>query len=545
MRTPPRTRGNTEGGFALLIVFLLAAAVAFTMYLELPRAAFESARDKEQLLMDRGNQYKRAIEVFYAVNKRYPPELKDLENTNEKRYLRHRYKDPLTGEDEWRLIHSNGSFLTDSLATKPPAQNAANGTPANAPGVGAGPLGANTLNTAPAAVDANANNGSGAEGAPVAVNPAVLRRPSDRPFTPAGGVPQPGNPQAANAFGANPFGANSPGANQPGAFDPNDPRTWPAITLGASAQQNLRQPGQPLNGQITPGPGGGFGGAPFAGQPFISGQPPGPSGSNGPGFNGQGSNGNVQVQAAGGNPQAAFFDPQNPAGNSPNPFNANQPGVNQNNVSQGGQPQAFNSGQPFNAGAGFNQPFNQPINQPFNQQQFNQPQAGQFPQRGSNPAQPQIGVAIPAGQPNPALQAINNQLFRPTQAGPAAGVANAQPGIAGVASKHEGPSIKSYRERTKYQEWEFVFDPATKGPNQANPNQANPNQPGQGQAGQGLQGQGQPGQGQPGQGLPGPGQPGTPNPFGLPIGQPSGQPTGQPFGQPTGQPFGLPAGPGR
>jgi type II secretory pathway pseudopilin PulG len=77
-----------EGGFALLVIFLIAATVAFTMYQELPRAAFESARDKEQLLMDRGNQYKRAIQVYYAVNKRYPAELKDLENTNDKRFLR-------------------------------------------------------------------------------------------------------------------------------------------------------------------------------------------------------------------------------------------------------------------------------------------------------------------------------------------------------------------------------------------------------------------------------------------------------------------------
>ena len=118
-----------ERGFALLVIFLIAAAVAFTMYQEIPRAAFESARDKEQLLMDRGNQYKRAIQVFYAENKRYPARIEDLESTNKKRYLRRRYIDPMTGKDEWRLIHTNGAFLTDSLVKKPPAQNAANGTP--------------------------------------------------------------------------------------------------------------------------------------------------------------------------------------------------------------------------------------------------------------------------------------------------------------------------------------------------------------------------------------------------------------------------------
>src|SRR5579871_5301218 len=151
MTRPPARR---ESGFALLVIFLIAAAVAFTMYRELPRAAFESARDKEQLLMDRGNQYKRAIQVFYAVNKRYPQDIKDLENTNDKRFLRRRYLDPMTGKDEWRLIHTNGSFLTDSLVTKPPTQNASNGLPGAGQTPGGGPLGSNNMNTAPASAGA-------------------------------------------------------------------------------------------------------------------------------------------------------------------------------------------------------------------------------------------------------------------------------------------------------------------------------------------------------------------------------------------------------
>src|SRR5580704_11949584 len=127
--TRPAAARRPERGFALLVIFLIAAAVAFTMYQELPRAAFESARDKEQILMDRGNQYRRAIQVYYAENKRYPAELKDLESTGNKRYLRRRYIDPMTGKDEWRLVHTNGSFLTDSLVQKPPAPNASSGLP--------------------------------------------------------------------------------------------------------------------------------------------------------------------------------------------------------------------------------------------------------------------------------------------------------------------------------------------------------------------------------------------------------------------------------
>lgn len=32
-------------------------------------------------------------------------------------------------------------------------------------------------------------------------------------------------------------------------------------------------------------------------------------------------------------------------------------------------------------------------------------------------------------------------------------------GIAGVASKSEDPGIKTYNDRSKYNEWEFVYDP--------------------------------------------------------------------------------------
>jgi hypothetical protein len=51
---------------------------------------------------------------------------------------------------------------------------------------------------------------------------------------------------------------------------------------------------------------------------------------------------------------------------------------------------------------------------------------------------------------------------------PGGGGAAMGPGIAGVATKHEGVGIKLYFERSKYQEWEFVYDPKDeKAPNMA------------------------------------------------------------------------------
>ena len=116
----PRSRKN-QRGFALLLVFLMASIVAIMLYMELPRAAMQAQRDKEETLIDRGEQYKRAIQLFVAKARRYPAEIKDLEDLNGQRFLRQRYADPMTGKDEWRLIHIQGGMLTDSKVTKPNA----------------------------------------------------------------------------------------------------------------------------------------------------------------------------------------------------------------------------------------------------------------------------------------------------------------------------------------------------------------------------------------------------------------------------------------
>ena len=46
-----------ESGFAMLLVFLMAASIAIMLYMQLPRAAFEAQRAKEEMLQERGEQY--------------------------------------------------------------------------------------------------------------------------------------------------------------------------------------------------------------------------------------------------------------------------------------------------------------------------------------------------------------------------------------------------------------------------------------------------------------------------------------------------------
>ena len=112
------TRRQSERGYALIFVFALTAMMALSLYMELPRLALEMQRNREELLIERGEQYVRAIKVFSKKNKKYPQTVEELESFNGVRFLRKRYLDPMTGKDEWRLIHTDGMKLTDSLVEK-------------------------------------------------------------------------------------------------------------------------------------------------------------------------------------------------------------------------------------------------------------------------------------------------------------------------------------------------------------------------------------------------------------------------------------------
>jgi type II secretory pathway pseudopilin PulG len=100
----------------LLTLLFFAAAVAFMLAMALPRSAMQAQRVREETLIYRGEQYKRAVQLYFRKYQKYPESLDDLEETDRIRFLRRRYKDPLTGEDQWRLVHmgSDGRFK-DSL----------------------------------------------------------------------------------------------------------------------------------------------------------------------------------------------------------------------------------------------------------------------------------------------------------------------------------------------------------------------------------------------------------------------------------------------
>jgi type II secretory pathway pseudopilin PulG len=115
----------------LLIIALLAIAAATVV----TSLTFDIKRDREEEMIHRGTQYSRAIRAYYKKFGRYPTKLEDLESANNMRFLRKRYKDPLTGQD-FKLLHFGdvkltltGGFGGGSI----PGANPLNGQP-NQPG---------------------------------------------------------------------------------------------------------------------------------------------------------------------------------------------------------------------------------------------------------------------------------------------------------------------------------------------------------------------------------------------------------------------------
>jgi len=93
-----------EQGFLLVGVIVMAALVLIALSVAAPIVARDLRRERELEAVHRGQQYVRAIQLFYLKTNSYPASVKALENTNNVRYLRQHYLDPMTGKDDWRLI---------------------------------------------------------------------------------------------------------------------------------------------------------------------------------------------------------------------------------------------------------------------------------------------------------------------------------------------------------------------------------------------------------------------------------------------------------
>src|SRR4051794_11842737 len=396
-REPMRRVGGRERGSALLIVLVFAAIIAIGLYAELPVVTFESQRQKEQLLIDRGNEYARGVKLYVRKIQQYPPSFEALENTNRMRFLRKRYKDPFTGKDDWRLLHAGpGGIIIDSKVN-PVAANGTNG--ANGPNNLGSPTGSSPGNTGFSS-PGNANSGFGGS------------NDNNASATSAFGGFNSGPSSNSNNNVNNGTGNNAPGsvgAQNPGGFGGSNSGNGTNSNAGFGGY--LSSLNANANGNTNPG--------------ANPGSPQAPSGAmmrqRAAAIAANGATGVNQANPgiAPGAPGSSPSD--DPSGNPPVPTNSD-PNSNVQNGPGMNQTGPFNNQTgPFNNQSG---PSNNQ-NGPFN----NRPAPGQNMAGGLGAPSSSSGLGV-------------------IQSG----------GIAGVASKAEGASIKSVNDQESYKLWEFVYD---------------------------------------------------------------------------------------
>jgi hypothetical protein len=253
-KNTPRRR-NPESGYAFLFALGLILLMIAASVVVMQNGATIRRRQMEQETIWRGNQYARAIRLYYHKTGHYPQTFDDLQKgMPDLHFLRQAYKNPTNSTDgSWRFIYVNAAgqiigstkyanlqqmALMDAnggqLPTLPgqPGQPGQPGVPVSTLADGSSGSQANT----PAAIAALANP-NGAAPTPGSSGPEVSPNPP-----PDGQSPQPPTGQTSlNPSGNPPSDAQNPqtstGQTSPNPGSPQNPSTNP---LGLSNLGNAQ-----------------------------------------------------------------------------------------------------------------------------------------------------------------------------------------------------------------------------------------------------------------------------------------------------------------
>src|SRR5216683_1497055 len=129
MKFPFHRTVRDERGYILLTLMLFVALLTIGLLAMVQNIESQIKRDREEELIHRGVQYSRAVRHYFKKFGRYPHRIEDLENTNNYRSLRKRYKDPMnrdptTGkEKDFKPLHMTDvqmSFAGGAPGALPP-----------------------------------------------------------------------------------------------------------------------------------------------------------------------------------------------------------------------------------------------------------------------------------------------------------------------------------------------------------------------------------------------------------------------------------------
>jgi len=94
----------SEEGYVMLIAIFLMALVVISLAIAAPQVAKSIQRDRDLETYHRGMQYRRAVQLYYRTFHAYPPNADALVKTNNIRFLRKKYVDPITNKVDWKPI---------------------------------------------------------------------------------------------------------------------------------------------------------------------------------------------------------------------------------------------------------------------------------------------------------------------------------------------------------------------------------------------------------------------------------------------------------
>ncbi|WP_158943984.1 type II secretion system protein [Granulicella sp. S190] len=140
---------QSEQGFMLVGLIVAIFIILLVLSIAAPKVAMELRREREVEAVHRGNQYVRAIQLYYRKNNTYPATIDALAKGTPVKYLRQDYVDPLTGKADWRLIHVGEAkttvkgFFGQPLAGLAPGLGAA-ASQVSSGGTGNGAAGSNS-----------------------------------------------------------------------------------------------------------------------------------------------------------------------------------------------------------------------------------------------------------------------------------------------------------------------------------------------------------------------------------------------------------------
>jgi type II secretory pathway pseudopilin PulG len=223
-----------ERGYAMAALLVMMAIMAILMTVAMPVWRHEAQREKEEETIFRGTQYARAIAAYRNKTGTFPTNIDALV---EGRYLRKKFKDPLTKAGEWQLIPAGVTSVTPGIQN-PQGGVPPQGTPQPqwAPMGGIGGVASKSQETSirtyrgatrynlwqftwQIASNAQRGGGPGGRGGPGGLGgPGGQGRPGG-PNQPPGAGRGPTNNPGTNPFGSGgqgtPRGFGQPGSNQP------------------------------------------------------------------------------------------------------------------------------------------------------------------------------------------------------------------------------------------------------------------------------------------------------------------------------------------